>query len=262
MLLPDLAQEGDHWRIKKKETKLWLKIVVRKDYPEETFIIGLPSHMKYNTQISWVHSGKEKESYCWWCHIGKDVSITLCSYRQQGLLQILKAYTVYRPEEGYCQAQGPLAALLLIHIPPEVSIKQTSFTSSGIPVPSAPIIALHLSLSLVSLVLWSQFPTIALSPHTSVSLMPTHPFQQAFWCLVQICEHYLPGYYSPKMVRDLKKTLVWEQVGAGSGHWSVWRAVMSWGCFILEAGLSIISCQFFRRNYQIMGGWENRIFGG
>lgn len=60
---------------------------------------------------------------------------------QQGLLQILKAYTVYRPEEGYCQAQGPLAALLLIHIPPE----------------------------------------------------------QAFWCLVQICEHYLPGYYSPKM---------------------------------------------------------------
>ncbi|XP_061465511.1 carabin [Rhineura floridana] len=60
---------------------------------------------------------------------------------QQGLLQLLKAYTVYRPQEGYCQAQGPLGALLLMHMPPE----------------------------------------------------------QAFWCLVQICEHYLPGYYSPKM---------------------------------------------------------------
>ncbi|KAH0621163.1 hypothetical protein JD844_022211 [Phrynosoma platyrhinos] len=60
---------------------------------------------------------------------------------QQGLLQVLKAYTVYRPQEGYCQAQGPLGALLLMHMPPE----------------------------------------------------------QAFWCLVQICEHYLPGYYSPQM---------------------------------------------------------------
>nr|XP_008109670.1 PREDICTED: carabin [Anolis carolinensis] len=60
---------------------------------------------------------------------------------QQGLLQVMKAYTVYRPQEGYCQAQGPLGALLLMHMLPE----------------------------------------------------------QAFWCLVQICEHYLPGYYSPKM---------------------------------------------------------------
>ncbi|XP_032074349.1 carabin isoform X1 [Thamnophis elegans] len=60
---------------------------------------------------------------------------------QQGLLQLLKAYTVYRPEEGYCQAQGPVGALLLMHMPPE----------------------------------------------------------QAFWCLVQICDHYLPGYYSPQM---------------------------------------------------------------
>uniref|UniRef100_A0ACB8G344 Uncharacterized protein n=1 Tax=Sphaerodactylus townsendi TaxID=933632 RepID=A0ACB8G344_9SAUR len=63
------------------------------------------------------------------------------SHGQQGLLQLLKAYTVYRPQEGYCQAQGPLGALLLMHMPPE----------------------------------------------------------PAFWCLVQICEHYLPGYYSPKM---------------------------------------------------------------
>ncbi|XP_074854166.1 carabin [Carettochelys insculpta] len=60
---------------------------------------------------------------------------------QRGLLQLLKAYTVYRPREGYCQAQGPVAALLLMHMPPE----------------------------------------------------------QAFWCLVQISERYLPGYYSPEM---------------------------------------------------------------
>ncbi|KAJ8253526.1 hypothetical protein COCON_G00201380, partial [Conger conger] len=57
---------------------------------------------------------------------------------QQDLFRILKAYTVYRPEEGYCQAQAPVAAVLLMHMPAE----------------------------------------------------------QAFWCLVQICETYLPGYYS------------------------------------------------------------------
>ncbi|KAM7086087.1 carabin isoform 1-T4 [Molossus nigricans] len=62
-------------------------------------------------------------------------------HRQQGLLQVLKAYTLYRPEQGYCQAQGPVAAVLLMHLPPE----------------------------------------------------------EAFWCLVQICELYLPGYYGPHM---------------------------------------------------------------
>ncbi|XP_053127466.1 carabin isoform X1 [Hemicordylus capensis] len=41
---------------------------------------------------------------------------------QQGLLQLLKAYTVYRPQEGYCQAQGPLGALLLMHMPPEEAL--------------------------------------------------------------------------------------------------------------------------------------------
>ncbi|KAI5622098.1 TBC1 domain family member 10A [Silurus asotus] len=48
---------------------------------------------------------------------------------QQDLLRVLKAYTLYRPDEGYCQAQAPIAA-------------------------------------------------------------------DAFWGLVQICEKYLPGYYS------------------------------------------------------------------
>ncbi|KAM4011735.1 uncharacterized protein ACNLHF_005748 [Anomaloglossus baeobatrachus] len=57
---------------------------------------------------------------------------------QQDLYRILKAYTIYRPEEGYCQAQAPVAAVLLMHMPAE----------------------------------------------------------QAFWCLVQICDKYLPGYYS------------------------------------------------------------------
>ncbi|XP_043940127.1 carabin-like [Protopterus annectens] len=58
---------------------------------------------------------------------------------QKGLLRVLKAYTVYKPEEGYCQAQGPVAAVLLMQMPAE----------------------------------------------------------QAFWCLAQISEKYLPKYYSP-----------------------------------------------------------------
>lgn len=57
---------------------------------------------------------------------------------QQDLLRVLKNYTLHRPEEGYCQAQAPLAAVLLMHMPAE----------------------------------------------------------DAFWVLVQICEKYLPGYYS------------------------------------------------------------------
>ena len=57
---------------------------------------------------------------------------------QQDLYRVLKAYTVLRPHEGYCQAQAPVAAVLLMHMPAEA----------------------------------------------------------AFWCLVQICDRYLPGYYS------------------------------------------------------------------
>ncbi|KAK5864762.1 hypothetical protein PBY51_015976 [Eleginops maclovinus] len=58
---------------------------------------------------------------------------------QRGLFRVLKAFTQYKPEEGYCQAQGPVAAVLLMNMPAE----------------------------------------------------------EAFWCLVQISEQYLPGYYSP-----------------------------------------------------------------
>ncbi|CDQ95626.1 unnamed protein product [Oncorhynchus mykiss] len=62
---------------------------------------------------------------------------------QQDLYRVLKAYTLHRPEEGYCQAQAPIAAVLLMHMPAE----------------------------------------------------------DAFWGLVQICEKYLPGYYSVGLVR-------------------------------------------------------------
>lgn len=44
------------------------------------------------------------------------------THRQQDLYRILKAYTIYRPDEGYCQAQAPVAAVLLMHMPAEVSM--------------------------------------------------------------------------------------------------------------------------------------------
>lgn len=45
--------------------------------------------------------------------------------RQQGLFRVLKAFTQYQPEEGYCQAQGPVAAVLLMNMPAEVAINST-----------------------------------------------------------------------------------------------------------------------------------------
>lgn len=41
--------------------------------------------------------------------------------RQQSLFDVLKAYSLYRPDEGYCQAQAPIAAVLLMHMPAEVN---------------------------------------------------------------------------------------------------------------------------------------------
>lgn len=46
-------------------------------------------------------------------------------FRQQDLLRVLKAYTLHRPEEGYCQAQAPIAAVLLMHMPAEVTTHST-----------------------------------------------------------------------------------------------------------------------------------------
>lgn len=38
---------------------------------------------------------------------------------QADLYSILKAFAVYRPKVGYCQAQGPIAAVLLMYMPAE-----------------------------------------------------------------------------------------------------------------------------------------------
>jgi len=40
-------------------------------------------------------------------------------YGQKDLFRVLKAYSVMRPEVGYCQAQAPLASVLLMHQPAE-----------------------------------------------------------------------------------------------------------------------------------------------
>jgi len=38
---------------------------------------------------------------------------------QEELFRVLKAYSVLNPVEGYCQAQAPIAALLLMNMPAE-----------------------------------------------------------------------------------------------------------------------------------------------
>ena len=53
------------------------------------------------------------------------------THRQQDLYRILKAYTIYRPDEGYCQAQAPVAAVLLMHMPAEVSIRWSWLGGTG-----------------------------------------------------------------------------------------------------------------------------------
>ena len=57
------------------------------------------------------------------------VGVCACVCRQRGLFRVLKAYTQYQPEEGYCQAQGPVAAVLLMNMPAEVAINNTVYTS-------------------------------------------------------------------------------------------------------------------------------------
>lgn len=46
--------------------------------------------------------------------------VCVCVCRQRGLFRVLKAYTQYQPDEGYCQAQGPVAAVLLMNMPAQV----------------------------------------------------------------------------------------------------------------------------------------------
>lgn len=38
---------------------------------------------------------------------------------QKELFNVLKAYSVLNPKVGYCQAQAPIAAFLLMHMPAE-----------------------------------------------------------------------------------------------------------------------------------------------
>lgn len=63
------------------------------------------------------------------------------------------------------------------------------------------------------------------------SLMSTHrPVpcpQEAFWCLVQICEVYLPGYYGPHMVRGWVGR--WKMDSGGSEAWGLGVEVCSMG---------------------------------
>uniref|UniRef100_A0A803VIG2 TBC1 domain family member 10A n=1 Tax=Ficedula albicollis TaxID=59894 RepID=A0A803VIG2_FICAL len=106
-------------------------------------------------ELLWVcvEKGCQRGTEAGWCPVRRrkaaGPAVPSCAWpclcRQQDLFRVLKAYTLYRPEEGYCQAQAPIAAVLLMHMPAE----------------------------------------------------------QAFWCLVQICEKYLPGYYSEKLVNNL-----------------------------------------------------------
>lgn len=98
---------------------------------------------------------------------------TKCLCRQQDLYRILKAYTIYRPDEGYCQAQAPVAAVLLMHMPAEVRWGGEEVVVGGVQLSSKCL----------------QDPDLGSSP-----------LQQAFWCLVTICEKYLPGYYSAGLV--------------------------------------------------------------
>lgn len=58
-----------------------------------------------------------------WLNIASEYNVYIYgdTFRQQDLFRVLKAYTLHRPEEGYCQAQAPIAAVLLMHMPAEVN---------------------------------------------------------------------------------------------------------------------------------------------
>lgn len=55
------------------------------------------------------------------------IAVCMSAFRQRGLFRVLKAYTQYQPEEGYCQAQGPVAAVLLMNMPAEVATNNTVY---------------------------------------------------------------------------------------------------------------------------------------
>lgn len=55
------------------------------------------------------------------------IAVCMSVFRQRGLFRVLKAYTQHQPEEGYCQAQGPVAAVLLMNMPAEVATNNTIY---------------------------------------------------------------------------------------------------------------------------------------
>ncbi|XP_078740359.1 TBC1 domain family member 10A-like isoform X2 [Lampetra fluviatilis] len=106
---------------------------------------------------------------------------TMGGYGQRDLAQVLRAFSVLCPEVGYCQAQAPIAATLLMRMPAEWRCSHT------IPVtrlrPSRPR--------------GGPGPVQIIVTGGGHERESNSGRREAFWCLVQICEHYLPGYYSP-----------------------------------------------------------------
>ncbi|GIX74887.1 TBC1 domain family member 10B [Caerostris extrusa] len=103
---------------------------------------------------------------------------------QADLFRILKAYSLFNPTVGYCQAQAPIAAALLMHMPAE----------------------------------------------------------QAFWCLVAICEKYLPGYYSPGLKKQRVEPILYmtEWFMCAFSRTLPWSTVLRvWDMFLCE-GIKIL----------------------
>jgi len=84
------------------------------------------SFIQYLFIYLFIYSMRCMEPYWLYLFFAKSTSSTACVCvslsRQQDLFRVLKAYTLYRPDEGYCQAQAPIAAVLLMHMPAEVKM--------------------------------------------------------------------------------------------------------------------------------------------
>ena len=81
-----------------------------------------------------------------------------CLSGRAELYKVLKAYSVHNPADGYCQAQVRRLETQSVKLKPD------------------------------SQDLTFQAPLAAL-------LLMNMPSEQAFWCLVSICDRYIPGYY-------------------------------------------------------------------
>ncbi|XP_077588594.1 carabin isoform X2 [Stigmatopora nigra] len=158
----------DQWQSILLKTSNMVKVQCQKGIPTSLrakcwpLLCGATNRMKHNKHLlqsletrvalrKWVdviHRDLDRQFPFHEMFLSKD------GHGQQDLFRVLKAYTQYKPEEGYCQAQGPVAAVLLMNMPAE----------------------------------------------------------EAFWCLVQISERYLPGYYSPLLEGVLFDTTVLTRV--------------------------------------------------